>query len=77
MLVDEYIDDSSTGTPALSRLRADLAGDLFDTIYFNGSNDVARELAYQIIVYGGLLKLNKQAVINRQRIALPPNYRRS
>jgi site-specific DNA recombinase len=68
VLAAEYIDDGYTGTlldrPALNRMRADLKTDRFDRIYFLAADRVAREVEYQRIIVGELLKYGKQITIN-------------
>jgi site-specific DNA recombinase len=68
MLAEEYIDDGYTGTvldrPALNRMRADLKTDRFDRIYFLAADRIAREVEYQRIIVGELLKHGKQITIN-------------
>src|SRR5215471_641658 len=67
-LVEEYIDDGHTGTvldrPALNRMRGDLKTDRFDRIYFLAADRIAREVEYQRIIVGELLKHGKQITIN-------------
>jgi Resolvase, N terminal domain len=67
-LAEEYIDDGYTGTlldrPALNRMRADLKADRFDRIYFLAADRIAREVEYQRIIVGELLKHGKQITIN-------------
>jgi site-specific DNA recombinase len=68
VLVREYIDDGYSGTlldrPALNQMRADLKTDVFDTIYFLAADRIAREVEYQRIIVGELLKHGKQITIN-------------
>jgi site-specific DNA recombinase len=68
VLVREYIDDGYSGTlldrPALNQMRADLKTDLFDTIYFLAADRIAREVEYQRIIVGELLKYGKKITIN-------------
>src|SRR5215470_10325373 len=68
VLVREYIDDGVSGTlldrPALDRMRAELKGDTFDAIYFHSADRIAREIEYQQIIVGELLKYGKQIIIN-------------
>src|SRR5215831_7810982 len=68
VLATEYIDDGYTGTlldrPALNRMRADLKTDRFDRIYFLAADRIAREVEYQRIIVGELLKQGKQIPIN-------------
>src|SRR3974377_836505 len=68
VLVKEYIDDGYSGTlldrPALNQMRADLKTDLFHTIYFLAADRIAREVEYQRIIVGELLKHGKQITIN-------------
>jgi site-specific DNA recombinase len=67
VLVREYIDDGVSGTlldrPALDRMRTDLKGDTFDAIYFHRADRIAREIEYQQIIVGELLKYGKQIII--------------
>ena len=66
-LVKEYIDDGYTGTllsrPGLGQLRSDLKTDVFDVIYFHAADRIAREVEYQRIVVGELVKYGKRIVI--------------
>src|SRR5215471_205485 len=67
-LVEEYIDDGCTGMvldrPALNRMRADLKTDRFERIYFLAADRIARDVEYQRIIVGELLKHGKQITIN-------------
>jgi site-specific DNA recombinase len=67
-LVKEYIDDGYTGTllsrPGLEQLRSDLKTDVFDAVYFLAADRIARDVAYQSIIVGELIKHGKQIVIN-------------
>jgi site-specific DNA recombinase len=67
-LVKEYIDDGFSGSlldrPALNQLRADLKSDLFDAIYFLSPDRIAREVEYQQIIVGEILKHRKRMFIN-------------
>jgi DNA invertase Pin-like site-specific DNA recombinase len=68
VLAAEYIDDGYTGMlldrPALNRMRADVKTDRFDRIYFLAADRIAREVEYQRIIFGELLKHGKQITIN-------------
>lgn len=68
VLVHEYIDDGYSGAlldrPAMDRLRGDLKTDLFDTIYFLNTDRIARDVTYQSIIIGEILKYKKQIIIN-------------
>jgi site-specific DNA recombinase len=68
VLAAEYIDDGYTGTlldrPALNLMRADLKTDRFDRIYFLAADRIARDVEYQRIIVGELLKHGKQITIN-------------
>jgi site-specific DNA recombinase len=68
VLVKEYIDNGYSGAkldrPALEQLRQDLKTDLFEVIYFLNTDRIARDVAYQTIIVGELLKHHKQIIIN-------------
>ena len=67
MLVKEYIDDGYSGTlpdrPGLEALRKDVRNPLFDAVYFLDTDRIARDVAYQTIILGELLKHGKQIII--------------
>ena len=78
VLAAEYIDDGYTGTlldrPALNRMRADLKTDRFDRIYFLAADRIARDVEYQRIIVGELLKYGKQITINgKDNVQNPEN----
>jgi site-specific DNA recombinase len=79
VLAEEYIDDGYTGTlldrPALNRMRADLKTDRFDRIYFLAADRIAREVEYQRIIVGELLKHGKQITINGKDYEQNPENR--
>ena len=79
VLTAEYIDDGYTGTlldrPALNRMRADLKTDRFDRIYFLAADRIAREVEYQRIIVGELLKHGKQITINGKDYEQNPENR--
>ena len=60
VLVKEYIDDGYSGTlldrPGLEELRRDVKIDLFDAVYFLDTDRIARDVAYQTIILGELLR---------------------
>jgi site-specific DNA recombinase len=68
VLVKEYIDDGYSGTqldrPALNEMRTDVKAGAFDAIYFLCADRIAREVAYQTIIVGELLKHSKQIIIS-------------
>jgi len=68
VLVKEYIDDGFSGAkldrPGLDQLRSDLKTDLFEVVYFLNTDRIAREVTYQTIIVGEILKQNKQVIIN-------------
>ena len=68
VLAEEYIDDGYTGMlldrPALNRMRSDLKTARFDRIYFLAADRIAREVEYQRIIVGELLKHGKRITIN-------------
>ena len=67
VLVKEYIDDGYSGTlldrPALEELRRDVKTDLFDAVYFLDTDRIARDVAYQTIILGELIKHGKRIII--------------
>ena len=67
VLVKEYIDNGYSGTlldrPALEELRRDVKTPLFDAVYFLDTDRIARDVAYQTIILGELLKHGKQIII--------------
>jgi len=68
ILTKEYIDDGYSGAkldrPGLEQLRKDVKTDLFDVVYFLNTDRIAREVTYQTIIVGEILKQNKQVIIN-------------
>jgi site-specific DNA recombinase len=66
VLVKEYIDDGYSGSrldrPALEALRRDVRTNLFDAVYFLDTDRIARDVAYQTIILGELLKYGKQII---------------
>jgi len=68
VLVKEYIDDGYSGAlldrPAMNQLRGDLKKDLFDTIYILNTDRIARDVTYQNIIIGEMLRYRKQIIIN-------------
>jgi DNA invertase Pin-like site-specific DNA recombinase len=78
VLVKEYIDDGYSGArldrPALDELRHDLKAPLFDSIYFLNTDRIARDVTYQIIIIGEILKQRKRLIINgRDYVENPEN----
>ena len=67
VLVKEYVDNGYSGTlldrPALEELRRDVKTALFDAVYFLDTDRIARDVAYQTIILGELLKHGKQIII--------------
>jgi DNA invertase Pin-like site-specific DNA recombinase len=67
VLVKQYVDDGYSGTlldrPALEELRRDVKTNLFDAVYFLDTDRIARDVAYQTIILGELLKYGKQIII--------------
>jgi len=67
VLVKEYLDDGYSGTlldrPALDQMRVNAKTDAFDAIYFLDTDRIARDVAYQTIIIGELIKHNKQIII--------------
>jgi DNA invertase Pin-like site-specific DNA recombinase len=80
VLIKEYIDDGYSGArldrPSLDELRRDVKIQLFDSIYFLNSDRIARDVTYQIIIIGEILK---HAIIARPTAApcarIPPRLR--
>ncbi len=68
VLVKEYIDEGYSGArldrPALDELRSDIKVDLFDAVYFHNVDRIARDVTFQHIIIGDILKYQKQIVIN-------------
>jgi site-specific DNA recombinase len=54
VVIKEYIDDGVPGAlldrPALSELREDAKGDVYDLVSFLDTNRIARVVAYQTII---------------------------
>ena len=67
VLVKEYVDDGYSGSlldrPGLEALRRDVRTPLFDAVYFLDTDRIARDVAYQTIILGELLKYGKQIII--------------
>ena len=49
--------------PALEELRRDVKTDLFDAVYFLDTDRIARDVAYQTIILGELIKHGKRIII--------------
>lgn len=78
ILIKQYIDDGFSGAeldrPAMNELRKDLKTNLFETIYFLSTDRIAREVTYQTIIIGEMIKYQKQIIINGQDyVDLPEN----
>jgi site-specific DNA recombinase len=78
VLIKEYVDDGYSGArldrPALDELRRDLKAQLFDSIYFLNTDRIARDVTYQIIIIGEILKHRKRLIINgRDYVENPEN----
>jgi DNA invertase Pin-like site-specific DNA recombinase len=78
VLVKEYIDDGYSGSlldrPGLEALRRDVRTPLFDAVYFLDTDRIARDVAYQTIILGELLKYGKQIIIKgRDYVNNPEN----
>lgn len=67
-LVEEYIDDGVSGAqldrPGMNKLREDLKKDKFEVVYFLNTDRIAREVSYQTIIIGEIIKYKKQIIIN-------------
>jgi site-specific DNA recombinase len=67
-LVHSYVDDGYSGAqldrPAMNELRDDLKGNLFDTVYILNTDRIARDVTYQNIIIGEMLRYGKQIIIN-------------
>jgi site-specific DNA recombinase len=76
VLVKEYVDDGFSGAkldrPAMDRLRNDLKTNLFDAIYFLGTDRIARDVVYQNIIIGEILKHGKQLVVGGRDFTKSP-----
>lgn len=68
ILVKEYVDDGYSGAelhrPAMDQLRRDLRSGLFDAVHFLSTDRIARDVTYQTIIVGEILKHKKQLIIN-------------
>lgn len=68
VLVKEYLDDGYSGAmlsrPGMDQLREDIKTNLFDTIYFHNTDRIARDVTYQNIIIGEILRHKKQIIIN-------------
>jgi site-specific DNA recombinase len=78
VLVKEYVDDGYSGSlldrPGLEGLRRDVRTSLFDAVYFLDTDRIARDVAYQTIILGELLKYGKQIIIKgRDYVNNPEN----
>lgn len=77
-LIQEYVDDGYSGAlldrPAMNNLRADLKSDKFETIYILNADRIARDVTYQNIIVGEILRHKKQLIINgKDYISNPEN----
>lgn len=67
-VVKEYIDDGYSGAlldrPAMNELRSDLKTNIFETIYILNTDRIARDVTYQNIIVGEMLRYKKQIIIN-------------
>lgn len=76
VLVKEYLDDGFSGAkldrPAMDRLRNDLGTDLFDAVYFLGTDRIARDVVYQNIIIGEILQHGKQLVVGGRDFTKSP-----
>jgi site-specific DNA recombinase len=78
VLIKEYVDDGYSGSlldrPGLEALRRDVRTSLFDAVYFLDTDRIARDVAYQTIILGELLKYGKQIIIKgRDYVNNPEN----
>ena len=78
VLVRQYVDNGYSGSlldrPGLEALRRDLRTPLFDAVYFLDTDRIARDVAYQTIILGELLKYGKQIIIKgRDYVNNPEN----
>jgi site-specific DNA recombinase len=78
VLVKEYVDNGYSGSlldrPGLEALRRDVRTPLFDAVYFLDTDRIARDVAYQTIILGELLKYGKQIIIKgRDYVNNPEN----
>jgi site-specific DNA recombinase len=72
--VDRSLNDARLDRPALDELRRDLKTELFDSIYFLNTDRIARDVTYQIIIIGEILKHRKRLIINgRDYVENPEN----
>ena len=78
VLVKAYVDNGYSGSlldrPGLEALRGDIRTALFDAVYFLDTDRIARDVAYQTIILGELLKYGKQIIIKgRDYVNNPEN----
>ncbi|MFA5127248.1 MAG: recombinase family protein [Patescibacteria group bacterium] len=68
ILVKEYVDDGYSGAmlsrPGMDKLREDIKTNKFDSIYFHNADRIARDVTYQNIIIGEILRHKKQIIIN-------------
>jgi site-specific DNA recombinase len=68
VVIKEYIDDGVPGAlldrPALSKLREDAKGDVYDVVSVLDANRIARVAAYRTIIIEERLKCGKQIIIS-------------
>jgi site-specific DNA recombinase len=78
VLVKQYVDNGYSGSlldrPGLEGLRRDVRTPVFDAVYFLDTDRIARDVAYQTIILGELLKYGKQIIIKgRDYVNNPEN----
>ena len=59
----ELVGGTLLDRPALEQLRRDVRTPLFDAVYFLDTDRIARDVTYQTIILGELLKYGKQIII--------------
>lgn len=67
-LVKEYVDDGYSGAlldrPAMNQLREAIRTSQFEVIYILNADRIARDVTYQNIIVGEILRYKKQLIIN-------------
>jgi site-specific DNA recombinase len=72
VLVRAYIADGYSGSlldrPGLEELQKDVRTNLFDPVYFLDTDRITRDVAYQTIILGELIKHGKRIIIKVDQV---------